>query len=261
MVKFTSHYRIRPKLPLPADPVIIPEVAMPKPPPIARTGSIKINTKGGATRTGLPGAPPKPTALPTLSDTIVASSNTPRRPGATPKASETPTSAVKRPRSEDSQPLATAPPKRPKIESPSPGFDGLESITKRRLVTLKTKHPNRLAVLLGVPAPNGTVRKALPGAAPKESASPSPHEITAKPRKPLPGAGDGTPSRKPLPGLSSSTSTPTPAAPPKPTINTTVANVAKPAVAGGTSGSPPPATPGSARPKIKIVRKPPPPPS
>ncbi|OAQ62616.1 transcription initiation factor TFIID complex [Pochonia chlamydosporia 170] len=243
ILKFKSHYKTQPK-----HPISFPAaVEAPRPAPLPRTSSIKINT-------GKASASQRPTPAPAKSevDTIVAAS-VPHING-TSKTDiggvSTPASAApKRPRPENAH--GTPLPKRPRTESSTTNGD--KPSKKRRIVTLKTGNSKRLAVILGVPLGSSSgVRTALPTGAPKE---PSPgsapkDSITAKPRKPLP-SGDGV--RKPLPGSAS----PAPQSTPKVTIDT---KVATPSV--GKARSPPAsATPVSARPKIKIIRKPQPPPA
>ncbi|OAA40658.1 Armadillo-like helical [Metarhizium rileyi] len=243
VVNFKSHYKTRPKHPITfPDP---PEVS--RPAPLPRTSSIKISTSKVST-------PQRPAPLPGRSEsgTIVAALVSDTN-GAPVKADlgkpVTPASAApKRPRPENEG--GTPVSKRPKTDSATP--KGEKPSKKRRIVTLKTANPKRLAVVLGLPlGPVPNARTALPTGAPKEpSPGSSKDSITAKPRKPLP---SGEAARKPLPGNAS----PIPQSTPKMSVDT---RVATPSV--GKAGSPPAsATPVGARPKIKIIRKPQPPPA
>ncbi|KAK7218038.1 hypothetical protein V2G26_006041 [Clonostachys chloroleuca] len=125
---------------------------------------------------------------------------------------------------------------------------------RKRLMVLLKARPKRLALALGLLQPPQH-RTGLPSG-PKKEASPDGirDSIIAKPRKPLPTGGE--PPRKPLPGSGSSVTS----------------SMQK--KFGGRSASPAPsrpapspapsiATPGSTpvRPKIKIIRKPQPPPA
>lgn len=261
LVNFKSYYKIKPKVPLSAMPA--PSAPTPstaefkRPPMIGRTSSIKISTKLGTPKASQLGTP-KQSAKPTIPlDTIVA--HQPQTNG-----TSTPTSApvAKRPRPEKEEGASPAP-KRPKTDAP---VEAKGQWKKRRMVTLKTANPSRLAVILGktlssTPGP-GPNRTALPGAGPSSSS-----ETPLKIRKPLP-SGDVV--RRPLPtGDSAPTPKQTPAPKPKINVNTAAATPAPalpkptsaPAPSAGSSASPAPQTPASARPKIKIIRKPQPPPS
>jgi transcription initiation factor TFIID subunit 2 len=269
-VVFQSYYKTKPKqplvppIPVPAPPAApapapspapMPVVEQKRPIPIARTSSIKINTHKAST--------PKPPAPPPSSDmdTIVASSSISRQPStsSTPvpkpsrplEASSIP--SAKRPRPDKEERHPSPAPKRPKVEKPS-GLDGIVERKKRRIVTLKTKNPKRLALILNVkPSLNG--RTSLPSGPARDSSSVK-DSITAKPaRKPLP-SGD-QPTRKPLPG--SSFSSPHSQKPShKISLSTHNTPAPKPKVA-SPAATPTPSTPASApssRPKIKIIRKP-----
>lgn len=242
ILNFKAHYKTKPKTPIsfPAPP------EAPRPVSLPRTSSIKINTKAASTPQR-----PTPVLIKTESDTIVAAS-TSNTNGVAAKASSgslaTPASAApKRPRPDHEN--GTPVPKRPKTDSST--ANGEKQSKKRCIVTLKTGNPKRLALILGwQQGSSSNVRTALPTGAPKE---PSPggvkDSIVSKPRKPLP-SGDVV--RKPLPGSAS----PVPHSTPKVSIDT---QIATPSV--GKAGSPPlSGTPVSARPKIKIIRKPQPPP-
>lgn len=259
IMSFRSRFRTKPKVPLPP---INPDVK--RPITLQRSSSIKITTKPAATpqRTALPGAAGAATnGVKSALGGPPVNGNAARR-----SASATPGPVPKRPL-DDKAPSPA--PKRPKTEVE------LGSAITRKVVTLRTSNPARLAVILGQPLPTSTpstVRTALPGAAPRPAV-----DATPKPaRKPLPGSVERTPvpmlAPAPAPAPAPTPSTPavssaaapkivaaTPvAAPPKPALpvlNTTPAGAAthKPAAA--------PETPVSARPKIKIIRKPQPPPA
>ncbi|KAL3958415.1 hypothetical protein ACCO45_006577 [Purpureocillium lilacinum] len=234
LVHFKSYYRTKPKGSITPPPAPSPAPEVKKPAPLARTSSIKIHTKAA----------------------------TPRRPSVTlPQITEATPGTLgtnghslpaKRARVEKEDSGSPAP-KRPKTESQPSSFDGEKPWKKRRMVTLKTGDPSRLAVLLGQQpsaSPNG--RTALPTKAPKEpSPAGSKDSITAKPaRKPLPSGGDGV--RRPLPnGSGSAMSPPSSQSTPKVSLNTNVSSASS-----SKAGSPPTATPVSAKPKIKIIRKP-----
>jgi transcription initiation factor TFIID subunit 2 len=252
IINFKSHFKTQPKHPISFP--SLPDV--PRPAPLPRTSSIKINTTKTSTPQR-PSAAPGPVAAPPSasnngSDTIVAASRAVAN-GNTAKADlagiATPTPAVpKRPRPENEN--GTPVPKRTKIESSAATGD--RGSKKRRVVTLKTANPKRLAVILGLPRPSPpNARTALPTGAPKEPSPPgSKDSITAKARKPLPSGDVG---RRPLPG----TASPGPQSTPKVSIDT---KISTPTV--GNAGNPTAsATPVSARPKIKIIRKPQPPPT
>lgn len=257
LVNFKAYYKTKPKNPLPSAPIplgppqttplsplpSIPPPPLPPPPspPPPRTSSIKINTKASS----IPQRP-NPVPLRSETDTIYASP--------APQTNGTPIKSIsipKRPRPENEQ--ATTPaPKRPKTESSS--FSGDKISKRRRVVTLKTHNPKRLALILGVPSEtSSSFRTALPTGGPKESLPGNVKDsIVAKARKPLP---TGDTARKPLPGSSAS---PVPHSTPKVSIDTRIATPA--ANGAGSVGNPPGSgTPVSARPKIKIIRKPQPP--
>ncbi|KAG9258262.1 transcription initiation factor [Emericellopsis atlantica] len=272
LMKFTSHYRIEPKQSKSAilPPPPLPAVEAPAPAPLARAPSIKINTNKPSTpRTSFsdaaasqPPPPPKP-----------ASFSAPKEVSAPAKPVKLPAAPVpKRPfdDSDDDEPMAA---KRTKTSTPQPIIPSAPG-RKRKMITLKTKNPGRLAVILGQKPPVPR-RTSLPGMAPKKEKEPTPEGVSAsippkhsrKPlpiggvagdsaRKPLPGSGDTV--RKPLPTGGSSMSPPPP--PPEKKsmkINTNTARASPKPLANGASGSPAPATPLSAggRPKIKIIRK------
>ncbi|KJZ76972.1 hypothetical protein HIM_03849 [Hirsutella minnesotensis 3608] len=254
VVTFKSYYKTTPKAaltpPLPQEPK--------KPVSVPRTSSIKINTKAAT--------PQRPT-IPIVSGLEVTPAPLPgsQSVGATstmaPRTSEMPSGhSAKRARA-DKEDNGSPAPKRPKTESRPMHLDADRSSKKRRIITLKTRNPKQLAVILGQPLHSASSgRTALPSGPSKEQSPGGARETPIKPfRKPLP-----TGERKPLPsgGGSSAMSPPAAAAPPKMTINTT----ATPSSA-SKAGSPGVGTPVSARPKIKIIRKPtpqtpkPPPPS
>ncbi|ODA79486.1 hypothetical protein RJ55_05079 [Drechmeria coniospora] len=254
IVSFKSYYKTSPKSSI-ATPPIVPEAK--KPAPLQRTSSIKISTKPAAHVT-----PQRPIAsAPSSVDTIVAHlipaklQQFNRAPGGGAHHTDLPSSSsAKRARvgKEDSGSPA---PKRPKTEALSSSLNDDKPWVTRRMVTLKTKNPKRLAVILGqspIATPAG--RTALPSKPPGEpSPGGSKDSIAAKPaRKPLP-TGDG--GRKPLPNGSVSAtaavSSPLAHQPPKLSIDTKV----HPSPA-AKAASPVTGTPASARPKIKIVRKP-----
>lgn len=255
IMNFRSFYKTKPKRPLAAS---APSADVKRPPTVARTSSIKIMTKPAST----PKRPsPAPAPASALKDSIVVYPPAPATTTNGVQSNSTPSgSAAKRSRPEKDESASPAP-KRPKTET-KPGAEG--SWKRRRMITLKTANPHRLAVILGKPpTPAPTVRTALPGAAPKASSKdPSPagsrEGSTPKPaRKPLPtGAQSGT---KPSPSPSPA-SKPVVVKPPPPIITASPKPTPPPA-ANGTAGSPPPDTPTSARPKIKIIKRPPPPPS
>ncbi|KAG6009002.1 hypothetical protein E4U43_000073 [Claviceps pusilla] len=245
-----------------------------RPTPLPRVPSIKINTKPSGTPQRSCPLPPKKN---NVSETIVAASapthtptSAPPRTNGTPSVSRAPSASFatpsgpifKRPRPGNEQ--VTPVSKRPKTEASSVvngngnGNGGGRILKKRRVVTLKTKNPKRLAVILGVPAntPSSNVRTALPSGAPRESPSGTPsgavkNSIVAKARKPLP-TGDLV--RKPLPG----TASPVPHPTPRVSVDAK-STAAAGGAAGGAASNAGSATPGSARPKIKIIRKPQPP--
>ena len=232
---------------------------MKKPAPLPRAPSIKISTKAAT--------PQRPAgAALNGNDTIVSLPSVLQPPSmpiaSAPRASETPSaSSAKRARAEKED-NGTPAPKRPKTESHRPsveGEKGNKGWRKRRMVTLRTNNPKRLAVILGQSLGTSPgVRTALPTGTSKESSPGSfKDSITAKPaRKPLP-TGDVV--RRPLPngGNGASASPPAPQLPRKMSVDTSVAPAPAPA---SMAGSPPAGTPTSARTKIKIIRKPAPPP-
>ncbi|KAJ4165176.1 hypothetical protein LMH87_006819 [Akanthomyces muscarius] len=257
VVNFKSYYKVKPKVPLPAisaapiAPPISNGTEFKKPSLIGRTSSIKISTKPSIS--GAPRALSKP---PIVQDSIVAHS----QPQTNGSPASTPGPVAKRPRPEKEEHASPAP-KRPKTETP---MEAKGLWKKRRMVTLRTANPSRLAVILGksqssTPAP---VRTALPGSTRPESSG---EDTPLKIRKPLPSGGVV---RRPLPtGGASSTPQQTPAPKPKISVSTSstpsaARPVSTPTPALGGAGSPAPDTPSSAsgRPKIKIVRKPQPPP-
>jgi transcription initiation factor TFIID subunit 2 len=271
MMTFKSYYKTKPKpaaplAPLPGPP---PAVDVKRPITIARTPSIKISNKPvvAPPRVPLPAVGESAPALPvSLSSSKISTPLSSKI--STPVSKHVPDSApnsvssttIKRPRpdkDEFASPIAPVA-KRHKLESSAPSSSGGR---KRLVVTLKTNSRKRLAMALGVPMPSsGIARTALPSSGHRKEASPSSvrDSITAKPaRKPLP-ADQGP--RKPLPGSGSapSASPPVVAATPRPVIKTEsiVQRAASPSVAPA-AATPTSAT--SARPKIKIIRKPQPP--
>lgn len=226
VVNFRCYYKTQPK-----------GAISPEKPAVQRTSSIKINTKAAAQRpVGAVGAvaavgvatgtgPGSPASQPTGAATVARVPETPS------------TASVKRARSEKEDKGSPAP-KCHKAES-QPSSAEEKAGKKRRMVTLRTSNPKRLAVILGQ-QPAASSRTALPWGAPKEP-SPGSKDAAKPARKPLP-TGDGP--RKPLPNGSG-------AARPKMSVDTKAASSSK---AG-------PATPVSARPKIKIIRKPQPSPA
>lgn len=245
---FRSYYKTKPKNFIPQQPP--PELK--RPAVLPKSSSIKINSKPALQR---------PVAhVPSSNDTIVATPK-PRAPSISPpgvaRPSEAAAPSVKRPHPDKEQNHSPAP-KRPKIESKASSQDVRGERRKRRMVTLKTRNPKRLALILGQsmgPSTNG--RTSLPSGAPKEQSPSVRDSITAKPvRKPLP-----TGERKPLPGGPSqsppalanahvSASVQASAPLPKLSINTS----ARPSPS-SQGGSPGPSTPASSRPKIKIKIK------
>ncbi|KAM3561210.1 hypothetical protein MY1884_002477 [Beauveria asiatica] len=277
IVNFKSYYKIKPKVPLsvpapaPAaapEPTPAPAPALAsslyggdvkKPPIIGRTSSIKISTKPSLS--SIHRQSPKPSFSsthrpspkpPVVLDSIVAHS----KPATNGSSTSTPLPVIKRPRPEKEE-YASPAAKRPKTETPS---DVKGQWKKRRMVTLKTSNPSRLAVILGksmssTPTP---VRTALPGSLRRESSN---EDTPLKNRKPLPSGGV---IRRPLPtGSAASSPHQTPA--PKPKISVSTSSMPAPPKAASTPsgilggvGSPAPDTPlsASSRPKIKLVRKP-----
>ncbi|KAK2600037.1 Transcription initiation factor TFIID subunit 2 [Conoideocrella luteorostrata] len=252
IVKFKAYYKTKPKHPI-SPPLPAAAAAVPGPIPLPRTSSIKINTKASATPQRLTPAPAA-TLAKSESDTIIASSvqqtnGTPDQ--MTPINTATPPVSIpKRPRPENEH--STPPSKRPKTETWVSNGDKISK--KRRMVTLKTRNPKRLAVILGVPMEaSSNHRTALPTGIRKEFSPGAPKDtITAKVRKPLP-SGDVV--RKPLPGGSTST----PHTTQKISVDTKTATPSM-GSADNQVSSPNTGTPISARPKIKIIRKPQPPP-
>jgi transcription initiation factor TFIID subunit 2 len=269
---FKSYYKTKPKVPLvledtaPAEP--------PRPPPLAKTSSIKISMKQSGTPRPSAPATPNPVSGIIAVDTpaiqqksnglpkAAGSPNTPSQPlskrplseqdsaTATPVAKRTKTDMLKAAVPKAGTPKPSIPkPSTPKPSSPYPGHS-----KKSRIVTLTTRHRKQLASILGKswPPPASSARTALPSGGKKETTpNESKDSIVVKARKPLPSGGDTV--RKPLPTGGSSMSPP-PQQPAKMTVNTHVT----PAPA-GKSSSPPVGTPTSAasnRPKIKIIRKP-----
>lgn len=191
LMNFKSFYKIHPTIPLSPSPD--PQVVKPALAP--RTPSIKISTKASALQ--------RSTSLPKGPDVTVAPS-LPIRDGSPPikmtpvpefSQATAPQSAPKRPRPEDGQ--LTPVPKRTKTETL--GYNGDKIPKKRRLLTLQTRNPRRLAVILGLPSePSSTHRTALPtGARRDPSPGTSKDAGAAKARKPLPGVES---TRKPLLG-------------------------------------------------------------
>ena len=233
IMNFRSYYKTKAKNPIsfPTAPDAF------RPPPLHKTSSIKIHTKSST--------PHRLSLAKSESDTYVVASapraNGPNGAAAQPDVSFASTppplqAAPKRPRPEKDE-HATPAPKRPKTE----GFNGEKLLKKRRIVTMRTTNPKRLAAILGVPVGAPTShRTALPSA----TTGDLPDGTAAKVRKPLPTGGDGA--RKPLPGSAS----PVPNMTPRASIDTKASTPS----AGTTAGSP--ATPASSRPKIKIIRKP-----
>lgn len=219
-----------------------------------RAPSIKIKTPSILST-------PKPLPAPAEGTTVTAA--TPvlsRKPSiinvpkpATPADTPTSGSVPKRPRPEKDENGSPAP-KRPKTEThrstpKSATPDGVPR--KRRMVTLRTSNPKRLALILGQsmspPPPNRTALPSLP--AYKES-SPAGDSIVAKPiRKPLPSGGE----RKPLPGGLAAAMAP-PSTPSLLKVNTKVSPAPPSRLPGGSASASTP-TPTSARPKIKIKVK------
>lgn len=270
-VMFKSYYKTKPKEPIPQPPppapvpapapapVVVPEPK--RPIPLPRTSSIKINTHKIST-------PQRPMSNPPPErDTIVASPvvSVSRQPSVSSssasKSSRPPepssASSAKRPRPEKEEHHPSPAPKRPKVEKSLTSEFGGER-KKRRMVTLKTRNPKRLALILGHhPKPIANGRTSLPSGNRKESspASSIKDSITAKPaRKPLPSGEQ--PVRRALPGGPVSSSHP-PTPGPKISLSAHSASTPKPKVQSQAASTP---TTGSVRPKIKIIRKPHPPP-
>ncbi|KAM0485170.1 hypothetical protein ACHAPX_001151 [Trichoderma viride] len=291
MMNFKSYYKTKLKNAVPAPRTLAPEVKLP--PPLPRSSSIKINTKAAQPPQpqplSQPSQPARPAAIPKPmppADTIVAAPGVSRPLNGTNSLLKTGVKLesqlgvlAKRPRPEKGDQVPT--PKRPKVEGPSSSFERITALPKkRRIVTLRTSNPKRLAVILGHTKTLSSVpsRTALPSGAPKEQpALGLAKDINAlKPaRKPLP-SGDIV--RKPLPiggsasSLSSLGSSPTskifakhrppmpgPKPPSKspsksqsPSKSATPPVPSQPAAAATAAPAPVP----SARPKIKIIRKP-----
>ena len=249
MVQFKSWYKTKPK-----EPLIEPPPAEPKRPvALPRAPSIKINTKGTGT--------PRPSiSVPAVESPAVTETPAPRKPSVI-SESKAVVSAPLQAHATPKRPLpdahasASSVAKRPKMQTPIQ-VNGGSNPKRRKMVTLRTNNPKRLALVLAQAPqqPATPARTSLPGMPRKESPAEAVHDsIVAKPmRKPLPTGGESA--RKPLPTSGSSMSPPPPP-PPKMTTNT---NSGRPATGPGKAGSPQPPTPGSgvARPKIKIKRKP-----
>ncbi|EGR47272.1 uncharacterized protein TRIREDRAFT_108950 [Trichoderma reesei QM6a] len=213
IVKFKSYYKTKPKSAAAPPPRPPAPDAIRVPLPAPKPSSIKISTKAAQQ---LSPSRPAPAPFPTTSsDTIVAAGRPTNGTGLPPKTTVKPESQsgvlAKRPRPEkDNVPSS----KRPKVEPEQPSnLDKIPAASpkKRRMVTLKTSNPRRLAVILGqtptptsksasaTPTSSGILgRTALPSAAPKEQSSSGPVKDTngpKPPRKPLP-SGEV---RKPLP--------------------------------------------------------------
>ena len=257
MVKFKSRFKTTPDVPLERDPIEEKQQRLPT--QLQRNPSIKINTKAPAHRPSL--------AATLENDTIVASPS--HRPGTTlatstgalgtPAAAMAAAATVKRPRPDKEDSIGASPaPKRPKVESPSPAPSSERPASKSRWVTLKTRNPSRMALVLNKLASPPPARTALPSAAAPAGTTPDPIQdsITAKPaRKPLPTGGE--PARKPLPtGASAS---PPPAAP-APRVSMTINTSMSPPPPAGSPTEATPVSASGAR-KIKIIRRPQPPPA
>ncbi|KAG6004618.1 hypothetical protein E4U21_000894 [Claviceps maximensis] len=284
IVNFKSYHKIKardplsptPPLPPPPPPVSSHPLTLPptpslpsRPMSVPRAPSIKINTKPS-------GTPHRSLPLPSMKnapDSIVtASTPAARSTSGTLTMSQssaglvTPSAQIfKRPRPGNEQ--VTPVSKRPKTE-PSSVANGSRISKKRRVVTLKTRNPKRLAVILGSSTATSASssshsRTALPSGVPRESSFGTPSgtpsgaakdSIVAKARRPLP---TGDMARKPLPG----TASPAPHSTPRVSVDNRIATPTAAAAAGVDRTGPPPGggTPGSARPKIKIIRKPQPP--
>lgn len=288
MVNFKSYYKTKLKNSVPAPRTPVPEVKLP--PPLPRSSSIKINTKAAQPPAPAP-QPSQPARPVTISkptppaDTIVAAPGVPRPLNGTSSLLKTGVKLesqsgllAKRPRPEKGDQVST--PKRPKVEQPSSSsFDKITALPKkRRIVTLKTSNPKRLAVILGHTKTLSSIpsRTALPSAAPKEQPAlglakdinalkparkPLPGEIV---RKPLPMGGSSSSlsslpgsqttskifakHRPPMPGPKASSKSPSKS----PSKSATPPVASQPAAAAAATSAPVP----SARPKIKIIRKP-----
>lgn len=263
MVNFKSHYKTTPK-----DPYRVPGVAspppVPQPPPaprpvsLPRAPSIKINTKTPGVTAAAAGAP---TPTPAAGGQSITATPVPRKPSinitkpARSSEAPVPTSAKRpHPDKEDGTP-STA--KRPKKDTSGQSNGAGGPRRKSNIVTLKTRDPKRLALILGQPPTSQASSRGtpLPGL-PKKEDSPEgvKDSIVAKPaaRKPLP-TGD----RKPLPTMSGSSMSPPPPPPPPPATASVNANP-RPSPDAGKNGSPSPSVQAPAptgRPKIKIIRK------
>ncbi|KAK5992489.1 Transcription initiation factor TFIID subunit 2 [Cladobotryum mycophilum] len=200
-----------------------------------------------------------PTSGPTQGNTIIATPSVSRPSNGPPSKVVIKTEhhsggiLSKRPRPDKSDSLPPAS-KRPKTEQQTSSADrglGATSTRHRRIVTLKTRNPKRLAVILGKSlGSSASSRTALPGGPAKEySGGHSRDGITVKPiRKPLP---TGEVIRKPLPG---SSHLPTP-----PSTNKVLVKPHSSSTSLLKGGTPPAALQTGAstgRPKIKIIRKP-----
>lgn len=287
-MNFKSYYKTKLKNSVPAPRTPVPEVKLP--PPLPRSSSIKINTKAAQPPAPAP-QPSQPARPVTISkptppaDTIVAAAGVPRPLNGTSSLLKTGVKLesqsgllAKRPRPEKGDQVST--PKRPKVEQPSSSsFDKITALPKkRRIVTLKTSNPKRLAVILGHTKTLSSIpsRTALPSAAPKEQPAlglakdinalkparkPLPGEIV---RKPLPMGGSSSSlsslpgsqttskifakHRPPMPGPKASSKSPSKS----PSKSATPPVASQPAAAAAATSAPVP----SARPKIKIIRKP-----
>ncbi|KAG5767148.1 hypothetical protein H9Q72_004817 [Fusarium xylarioides] len=285
IMKFKAHYRTTPREPIvqapppppPAPPA--PMIEQKRPAPLQKTSSIKINTHktASAQRPSIPppqrpsasASPvvqsPKPTLPKQERDTIVASPGLSRQASATSSSGSKPSwppepssaSSVKRPRPEKDEQHTPAP-KRAKVDKP---FDsGIHKKKKSKIITLRVA-PNRLAPLLRKEKkPNGNGRVSLPSGAPRDGPAPTLNSrsdsITAKPaRKPLPGDA----ARRPLPG--GPASSPHPAPERKVSLNNNSNSTPKPKSVSPATSTPPPAAAPTQRPKIKLIRKPQPPPA
>ena len=276
LMTFKSSYRTVSKrtLPEPATAPLPPPAVVdtPRAPSVVRTGSIKINTKAHH-RTSLPGDTASATpSLPRQSSLSAVS-----RPSPTPPLPAS--SSIKRPREDSGSPA----PKRPKTEDPWEVPVADLPRKRSRIVTLKTKDPRRLAVVLNKSASSPSpARTSLPGGQSRTPLSdtvrkPLPGSDNAI-RRPLPAAGDSSarkplPSadapRKGLPGGTASSMSPPPPPRPQASPNPPVARIntsMSPAPSSASKASPGVGTPTSsggapARPKIKLIRKPQPPPS
>lgn len=272
MMNFKSYYKTKLKNSVPPPRPPLPEVKLP--PPMPKSSSIKISTKAGQ-----PPPPARPTPVPNPappSDTIVAASLTSRPINGTGplskpiiKSESQPGVLAKRPRPEKGDNVPAS--KRPKVESQPSNLDKMAGALpkRRRIVTLKTSNPKRLAVILGQSKSASTAstnpsRTALPSAPHKEQNSFGLAKSLNAPkplRKPLP-SGDAV--RKPLPTGGSSSSLPAPQPiskifakhrPPMPAPKAPSKSPSKSTTPPEPSQAAAPAAVPSARPKIKIIRK------